>query len=287
MADRYLNSGSPTSMPELWKDLGNGAWARTVAIVGTGGGDDAPDRELIVQLYRAKNAFTGASVGDLISSTRIIDVAGASPSQVGATQWYNETTQLALAGAPLAANIELAAGTGGATNAEMTVLFGAKTTESPALPAGGSGVVGWLSNLFFGFFGTASAAADAGNPVKVGAVYNSTPPTFTSTHRVNLQADDRGSLNTTNIKQPLVSRQLAAGAASAATQLTTTCRRISIYARGGDVRYLLSSATGTALTTSHFIAQGERLDIAVPATPWLMVLRGGVADCTLEVSELS
>jgi hypothetical protein len=40
----------------------------------------------------------------------------------------------------------------------------------------------------------ASAATDAGNPVKVGAKYNSTRPTFTDGQRADLQVDPRGNL---------------------------------------------------------------------------------------------
>lgn len=41
----------------------------------------------------------------------------------------------------------------------------------------------------------ASGASDTGNPVKVGAVYNSTFPTVTNGQRVDMQADSRGSIH--------------------------------------------------------------------------------------------
>jgi hypothetical protein len=83
-----------------------------------------------------------------------------------------------------------------------------------------------------------------------------------------------------------VARQLPAGAATANTALTSTCRRISIHARGGNIRFAIGSATQTATATSHYIASGERLDLAVPATPNIAVLRADATDCTLEVMEL-
>lgn len=43
----------------------------------------------------------------------------------------------------------------------------------------------------------ASAATDSGNPVKMGAIFNTTPPTFTTGQRVNLQTNSRGSLHVT------------------------------------------------------------------------------------------
>lgn len=42
----------------------------------------------------------------------------------------------------------------------------------------------------------ASGAADSGNPVKIGLVYNSTPPTVTNGQRVDAQADSAGNLKT-------------------------------------------------------------------------------------------
>lgn len=85
--------------------------------------------------------------------------------------------------------------------------------------------------------------------------------------------------------QPGVARQLAAGAASANTALTTTCRRVSMYATE-DIRYAIGSSAQTAAATSHFIAKGERLDLVVPATPNIAVIRAGATSGTLELTEL-
>lgn len=86
---------------------------------------------------------------------------------------------------------------------------------------------------------------------------------------------------------PAVARQLAAGSASANTALTSTCRRISVRAVGADIRYAIGSTSQTASATSHFIANGERLDLAVPATPNIAVIRNATTSGTLEVTELS
>jgi hypothetical protein len=85
---------------------------------------------------------------------------------------------------------------------------------------------------------------------------------------------------------PAVARQLAAGSSSANTALTSTCRRISVRAVGADIRYAIGSSSQTASATSHFIANGERLDLAVPATPNIAVIRNASTDGTLEVTEL-
>lgn len=86
--------------------------------------------------------------------------------------------------------------------------------------------------------------------------------------------------------QPGVARQLAAGATSVNTALTTTCRRISILARSADIRYAIGSTSQTASATSHFIGIGERLDLVVPATPNIAVIRDASTSGTLEVTEL-
>lgn len=85
---------------------------------------------------------------------------------------------------------------------------------------------------------------------------------------------------------PGVARQLNAGSASANTALTTTIRRVSLFARNADIRYSVGSTSQTATATSHFIGQNERIDIEVPATPNIAVIRAGATDGILELSEL-
>jgi hypothetical protein len=96
-----------------------------------------------------------------------------------------------------------------------------------------------------------------------------------------------GRVRTEELGQLGAARQLPAGAANANTALTSTCRRISIHARGGNIRFAIGSTAQTASGTSHYIAQGERLDLCVPATPNIGVIRADATDCTLEVTELS
>lgn len=86
--------------------------------------------------------------------------------------------------------------------------------------------------------------------------------------------------------QPSVARQLAAGATSVNTALTASADRISIFARGGAIRFSIGSTSQTATGTSHYIASGERLDFRLPDTPNIAVIRADETDCTLEVSEL-
>lgn len=85
--------------------------------------------------------------------------------------------------------------------------------------------------------------------------------------------------------QALVARQLTVAATTTNTALTTTCRKISMYATV-DTRFSIGSTAQTATTTSHFIASGERLDFSLPTTPNIAVLAVAGAG-VLEISELS
>jgi len=96
-----------------------------------------------------------------------------------------------------------------------------------------------------------------------------------------------GSIGVEPLGLPTVARQLSAGSSSANTALTSTCRRISIKAIGADIRYAIGSSSQTTSATSHFIGNGERLDLAVPSTPNIAVIRNGSTSGTLELTELS
>lgn len=74
------------------------------------------------------------------------------------------------------------------------------------MPAGGEGTFGWLSgiwkfvsDIFSNLFGVAAQATDSGNPVKVGGVYRSTPPTLTNGQRGDLLISDRSFLYTDHL----------------------------------------------------------------------------------------
>jgi len=95
---------------------------------GGGGGSGGPDKELITLSYTANKAFTGASQGDLITGTLVVNVSGASPA-IESSVWYNQTTRTNLASAPLAADIDLAGGGGGATNAQLVAALATQTTS--------------------------------------------------------------------------------------------------------------------------------------------------------------
>jgi hypothetical protein len=85
---------------------------------------------------------------------------------------------------------------------------------------------------------------------------------------------------------PGVARQLAAGVATANIELTATCRRISIHARGDAIRFeIASGAPVSATAVSHYIASGERLDFVVSASSFVSAIRV-TNDAVLEITEL-
>lgn len=86
---------------------------------------------------------------------------------------------------------------------------------------------------------------------------------------------------------PGVARQLAAGASSANTVLSGGVYRISMRAVGADIRFEIGQGTQTAnASTSHFIADGERLDFATTHGANIAVIRDATTDGVLEVTEL-
>lgn len=97
-------------------------------LVDGGGGSGGPDKELISLSYSANKNFTGATQGDLITGSQVVDLSGATPV-VGPTVWYNQSTRTELAGAPLAADVDLAGGGGGATNAQLIAALGTQTNS--------------------------------------------------------------------------------------------------------------------------------------------------------------
>ena len=90
------------------------------------------------------------------------------------------------------------------------------------------------------------------------------------------------------LRKPGVARQLAAGASSANTALTSTCERISILAVTADIRYLIGTSAQTANAgTSHFIKTGERIELDVPLSANIGVIRDASTDGVLELTEFS
>lgn len=73
----------------------------------------------------------------------------------------------------------------------------------------------------------------------------------------------------------------ATGVSAVNIVLTTTCRRISMYATTGT----WYSISGTATANSHYIGPGERLDFGVPASTTVSVLQETTAG-SIRITEL-
>lgn len=86
---------------------------------------------------------------------------------------------------------------------------------------------------------------------------------------------------------PATARQLNATATSANVALTATVKRLSIFARGADIRYVIGSGAQTATATSHYIGTNERLTIAVTNPANIAAIRAASTDGVLEITELA
>lgn len=97
-------------------------------------------------------------------------------------------------------------------------------------------------------------------------------------------------LNIEPLGIPGVARQQATTTTSANVVLTSTVNRISLFARTSPLRYAVGSTAQTAnAATSHYLAAGERIDLDVPSTPNIAVIRASDAtsDGAAEITELS
>lgn len=260
-----------------------------VASGGSGGGA-ANDREVVVTVYRATASGTGFSSGDTITAMRVLDVDGATITQVGTTAWYNETTAAAIATAPSAASLSLAGGnplTDAQLRATAVPVSGPLTDtqlRAAAVPVSGPVTDGQLGSKL-GQPTDSAAGSDTGTFSAIALIKRGLQNWTTLLGRVPA-AVTPGLLPVDTLGTVGVARQLAAGATSANTALTTTARRISICATGAAIRYAIGTGAQTASSTSHYIASGERLDLAVPASAQIAVIRAGSTDGVLEVTEL-
>lgn len=111
----------------------------------------------------------------------------------------------------------------------------------------------------------------------------------TSSNAKAFSATADGRLESEPLGTPGTARQLAITTTSASVTLTAACRRISIKARGCDMRFVVGLGAQTAnAATSHFIEAGERLDIAVPAGATIAAIRetAATANGSLAITEL-
>jgi hypothetical protein len=231
---KFVDNGDGTFSPAVSGGSGGG---------GGGGGGAGADRELVVATYRCKTAFAGASVGDTITSTQVIDVNG-TPSTVS-TIWRNQTTAADLAAAPSAANLELV-GSQALTDAQLRASAVAVSAAALPLPSGAA---------------TETTLAALNTKIPAQAI--------------------AGLLPVDTLGTPGVPRVQATSGTAANIALTTTCRRVSMFATQG-AWYSLS---GTATSSSHYVGAGERIDFDVPASTTISVLQETTAG-SIRITEL-
>ena len=155
--------------------------------------------------------------------------------------------------------------TGAATETTLAAL----NTKIPALESGRVPVDG---------SGVTQPIAAAALPLPTGAASE------TTLAALNTKIPNQGIpglLPVDTLGTPGASRvQVTAGIAASVT-LTTTCRRVSMFATQGT----WYSISGTATATSHYIGAGERLDFDVPASTTISVLRE-TTDGSIRITEL-
>jgi len=91
-----------------------------------------------------------------------------------------------------------------------------------------------------------------------------------------------GMLPVDTLGTPGTARVQATSGTAASIVLTTTCRRLSMFATTGT----WYSISGTATSSSHYISASERLDFDVPASTTVSVLQETSAG-SIRISELT
>ena len=239
-----------------------------------GGSSPTPDRELVVSTYCVKTAFTGASVGDTVTATQIIDVSGATPTTI-ATIWRNQTTAADLASAPSAVNLSLTGATALTSAQLMAAGLALESTQgqiNTRILDIRAAVGDMMSN---------PADSDTGGASVIALIKRALQNWTTLLSRIPA-ALTPGLLPVDTLGTPGTPRVQATSSTAANITLTATCRRVSMYATAGA----WYSIGGTANTSSHFIAEGERLDFDVPANTAISVLQDTAAG-SIRVTELA
>jgi hypothetical protein len=162
-------------------------------------------------------------------------------------------------------------------NAATETTLDAINDKTPALVGGAVPVVGPLTD--------AQLRAAAVNVSAVGAATEATAAATDATlsalnTKIPAQAI-AGLLPVDTLGTPGVPRAQATSGTAANIFLTTTCRRVSMFATAGT----WYSISGTATATSHYIGAGERLDFDVPASTTISVLQETTAG-SIRITEL-
>lgn len=115
MADAHVRIPVDLGLKARYMDMGDGTHAQLIATYATGG--VGVDRELVQTTYVCVNAFTGAQVGDVITSVQVIETESNPPTTI-AVVWRNQTTGVDLSTPPSYADIDVV-GTEALTNTQL------------------------------------------------------------------------------------------------------------------------------------------------------------------------
>lgn len=281
----------------------NSLFSRGVVLIDPSTGDPyaastgSADRELVVSTYLCKTAFTGASVGDTITATQIIDVSGETPTTVS-TIWRNQNTSADLASTPSVENLELTGSTaltaaqlaaaGLALDSSVQATNTSLGTDGSAPPSiAGTGVRGWLRAIYeslvagIGVTGPLTSAQLATAALATDAVAQGIRD------RLPASFATPGLLAVDTLGKPGDYKVQPTTSAAIIITLTPTCRRASIYATQGVWwNYYVSGDTpkNAVAGSSHYIAAGERIDCAFPANTIISVLRETI-DGSIRITE--
>jgi hypothetical protein len=216
-----------------------------VTIISGGSGGSSVDREFVTTTYIVKTAFIGASVGDIITATQIIDVSITTPTTI-TTIWRNQTTATDLTSIPSFSNLSLE-GTSALTDTQL---------RASAVP------VTLASTTVTNFPTTQTITGSvivANNTQNSGSVDS-------NTLRVTLASNGPGatSLNSIDVKtpaldsnrQPVIPSMASGGNISVQTAVTGTnytafasqaCKQLTISNQSGTVVEVRQGAAGVAL----------------------------------------
>lgn len=178
-------------------------------------------------------ASTSANQTSGAQKTQVVDGAG---TVIGPAQTISGTNYLPVV---LAAS----ATPGSALVARSIQVAGSDGANARTLLTDTSGNLQVVGNV-------ANAAADSGNPVKIGGVFNSTAPTYTTGQRADRQVDSTGAL--------FVNRESQKSTYSAAVQFTIAANPTDVFTITGSgtklVRLVKLSISGTNTGNTNAVA---------------------------------
>jgi hypothetical protein len=247
----------------IWNEA-NQEWEKSTG-GGGGGGGSSVDRELVQTTYRVRTAFTGASVGDIITLVQILDVS-ATPSTVSSI-WRNQTTAADLGSAPSAANLEIV-GAQALTAAQLEAasitlntanLQNTIAAEGAAQPTHGQVVMGHT-----GAGNVRHILVDA-NGRQIVNINSSALPTGAATSaaqttgNTSLASIDTKTPTLDNAKQPVIPSMTSGGNLSAQTNATGT--NFTSFGSQALKQLTISNQTGVPL---EFQQGGAGVALPIP-----------------------